>query len=302
MCCLRDKFSLKIDRLEHYCATLHNVHYLARDALRTYHVKVRSFSETGDTPEDIEAILLLETRLTGRTSAVSRTNIASRQGRYLVGEQYGYVSVRQHLGNSIVAHPERIARILDDVVEHGRAIDQLVAPDLERSQKLRYLPPASALPQIAARLDGFVASHATRGQVRELHSAVKALTRTALSSPEAPVRLVHGDLAQSNLIEYEGAINVIDHDCMHHDHHLYDEAHLFAEICSTAYFCGEFRHDRAVEFLRARRGEGQPDSARAFLEVVLYVMLKKLALVRKPENLKIPERIELLREVKSLAG
>lgn len=292
---LRHEFGVDAARLVEFAPDAHNTHVLAGVADKTYHLTLRDLTSTEDTPALIERILEWCSELSGSTGRIMRTQIRSRNGRYLAGIDGLHLSVRLHLGD-VCNRNASLRMIVESASEHGRVIDAIASRIQLKRSGLRYQPMSESVNLIESRLTSFVAQHAAEGELGQLLSAVGYLA-TLMHPP----RLVHGDLSFMNLIVVEGAISVIDHDCLHSDHPLYDHAHLLVSLASSEYFHGEFSIDLAEQYLMTWC-DVERLHPKELLVACEYVVLKKLALVQQAKNLHISDRVDALKALRTLRG
>lgn len=299
---IEQEFGLNLSMLTEFHVGTFNDHFLAhgKDGL-VYHVTVRDFSKHFDTPEVIEKVLELEAKLEGPTTFLISTAIRTRKDRYLMPADSYCVSVRSHLGEACTTR-DSFKRIVSAAIAHGQSIDKLGrVPIRVKSKNLRFMNVEDTLKSIEERLKTFVSTYADAETLQVLWDATEVLKEYDILGFRTKPRLVHGDLSVSNMIKVDDNINVVDHDCLHYDHPLYDLSHLLLDVSCTAYFSGYLKAETAFEFSRILINESNYKTSKFDLfAVAIYVLLKKLALVRQPINLRLIERKNIIRDLRKI--
>jgi len=274
----------------------HNLHFVAPRHDRCFHITVRE-SRPQEPREVIEEFLRFESMLRGPTAAICRTNLLSSDGCFCVPLKGYLVSARAHLGSPI-GNDAEISTIVAAAVTHGNALDSRNRPRMDRPRHLRFQPPDDAIRSIRKRLQAFVAMHVDPEHLDVFLTTLSKVEGSVLT--RGGLRLVHGDLALSNLIDVNGAVNVIDHECLHINHALFDLAHLMLTVVLNGYFFGDFLMARAFEFVKCMRTAVPRVDLVEFSDVCKFVVLKKLALVQQAKNLHGTDRAKTILQLDRL--
>lgn len=299
---LSREFDITVLSLEPIGESSHNLHFVAHTLGNDLHIVIRQITGITDTLRDLEKIAQLEAVLEAATASLVRTNILSKHGNYLVPLRNGiYVSSRRHSGE-VCKKGHNLSLVIRAAIEHGADLNRKRLSGFRRDTKaLRYMLPQASSKIIAQRIRNFVCQHTDYQNTKRLLYWADKLN--SLMSSYQDVGFVHGDLWHKNFIVDEaGGLQIIDHDCLHFDHYLFDLAHIFLDSSCSGYFSGRLDRYIAQEFFELLKTHlssyiSWPD----FRIISHYVLLKKIALVRKPENLFIDERLNILEELESLS-
>ena len=294
------EFGLRPVQLVRISEASHNSHFIAGTPSGDVHVTLRDLASKSDTVSELEAIAQVEASLQGPTGALVRTNLRNRHGHFLVSFKADvYLSVREHWGE-VCRKQHDVMALVNTALAHGSALDQANVGGLRAwTPSLRYMRPQESLVAMQDRFKSFVFQHTDHRSEPALVSCLDRVSRFIAKSNR--LRLVHGDLAYGNVIAKEGDLYVIDHDCLHQDHPLYDLAHLMLSVSCKGYFRGAFDRKIGEEFGEAvhHRSQERIDYS-ALCEVASYVLLKKMALVRSACNLFVEERLAILDELNTV--
>jgi hypothetical protein len=298
---VRDHFGIEIERITALDVVAHNQHYVATAPGGPFHLTLHDLPEGSTEIEELEEVDGIVARLEGPTAALASTIQRGVSGRYLEPTALGHLTVRHHRGR--VAGPSLPAEELVAVARaHSRVLVAAVPPDARlRVGAPRFAAPGDTLDAVAAAGDTRLSAWMTAEQRAAFGRAVEDVRRSSVVDGNAPLRPVHGDLEPFNLVVvHDGTVQVIDHDCMHWDHALFDLAHLMVSSVGGGYFCGPLDRQRADSFLAAVRA-AEPEIVPQLLETCCYVLLEKLTAVDRRRHLLAERRLATIAELRALA-
>lgn len=297
---LRVEFGVSASELTAQETMSHNQHYIAQDSDDALHVTIRSPLRSVDTPSELEAVARFETLMRAPTAALVNTNRRSQRGPYLAAlDEVSYIAVRSHWGK-VCSKTHDIDMLVAAALEHGAAIERLESSSFRTGTTvLRYAAPHEALAAIHQRVGDFICLHVGTEDARQLRAEVER-TASSIESATLRPRFVHGDLSFQNAILHEGALQFVDHDCLHFDHPLYDLAHLMLSVACSGYFSGELQTSVARDFIATACRMSPQITRQTLCNTAIYVLLKKTALVRTPVNLRIGERLAIIDRLRRL--
>lgn len=273
-----------------------NVHYVADCGSRRLHATVRRGDQAGPSPALLEAVLSLEARLEGSTAAVIRTGLRNLAGCYLTEASGYYVSVREHMGTSCRRRDELAPLVEAAVIHSGQLANCLVSDVVRNRVGLRFLDVERSFPIMHERIRTFIREWHGEELCKRCEAFLDATQQRLVGSDSV---LCHGDMDVSNMVWVGRDVAIIDHDCIHLDHPLFDCAHLLLSVACTDYFGGDLNMRVAERFAKQVAARGVWTAGQLF-DTASYVLLKKMALVRQPHNLHVPERLTILQQLRDL--
>lgn len=164
---------------------------------------------------------------------------------------------------------------------------------------LRFAPVGLALNSMLEHAERMMMHHVARPDWERVVENIKKLKdwwAQCATDESLSVGVIHGDFDKSNvLISEQGRHYVIDFDCAYIDAEAIDVAHGMLSAACTEYFAGQVIWSELSEFLRAYQIHSLMRlTSSQIRNSLIHLMLKKMCLVKKPEHLKVRERLTIM--------
>lgn len=304
---LMKMYNLKVSKIEKVSLSFYNEHYIASSSDGLIHIKVYNMKDAYSKKDRLEEVLYshnIVNSLVDVGCGLVPKYLRTVGGRTLAYNENIIFDVVKHI--NCTPHEEVKSEIMGRMLsELHNSISKINVSDRPGHSSLRFAGIEQSIEYIINRVSHWVRKYLEKEDHKRIESYIKITKEWWRRYTQRPLgrSILHGDYEKSNiLISKQGKKYIIDFDCSYVDIKEIDVAHGMLSTSCSNYFCGELDKGKLYKFANGYYKDAHQCEVllNDLKYICVYVILKKICLVRNPQNLHIKERLSIIENLLSI--
>ena len=302
-----EMYNLNVSRIDRVLIDSYNEHYIASSSKGLIHIKVYKIKNAYSKKDRLQEVLYSHSIVNSLIEVgcgLVLEYLRTVDGKSVADTDDIVFDIVRHIDctNNEEVKSEIMGSMLSELHSSMSKINVSNRPG---HSSFRFAGIESSLEYITSRVSNWVRKHLQKEDYERIMSYIEITKewwkRYAQSSLE--MNIIHGDYDRSNiLISKQRKKCIVDFDCSYVDIKEVDIAHGMMSSACIGYFCGELDKRKLYEFINGYyKNTHQCEVVLKDIKYIcVYVILKKICLVRNPQNLHIKQRLSIIESLLSI--